>query len=93
LADAAGILGVVGLADEVSNHAYLAVTGPTFGTRESRHIDCVRQIIEKDVLNGARFDDSIALGAWGPEWHSSETNESEFQLPGGNGSTRFRLER
>ena len=65
--------------------AYLAVTGPTFGTRESRHIDCVRQIIEKDVLNGARFDDSIALGAWGTEWHSSETNESEFQLPGGNG--------
>jgi hypothetical protein len=68
--------------------AYLAVTGPTFGTRESRHIDCVRQIIEKDVLNGARFDDSIALGAWGTEWHSSETNESEFQLPGGQRGLR-----
>ena len=65
--------------------AYLAVTGPTFGTRESRHIDCVRQVNEKDVLSGARFDDSIGLGAWGTEWHSSETNESEFQLPGGNG--------
>jgi hypothetical protein len=65
--------------------AYLAVTGPTFGTRESRHIDCVQQVNEQDVLSGARFDDSIGLGAWGTEWHSAETNESEFQLPGGNG--------
>lgn len=32
------------------------------------------------MLSGARFDNSIGLGAWGTEWHSAETNESEFQL-------------
>lgn len=65
--------------------AYLAATGPSFGTRESRHVDCVRQLKEDDVLTGARFGDSIGLGAWGVEWHSAETNESEFKYPGGNG--------
>lgn len=65
--------------------AYLAVTGPSFGTRESRHVDCLYQLKEADVLSGAKFDDSIALGAWGTEWHSAETNESEFDLVGGNG--------
>jgi hypothetical protein len=63
----------------------LAVTGPSFGTRESRHIDCVQQLKEVDVLGGARFHDSIGLGAWGTEWHSAETNESEFKFVGGNG--------
>ena len=65
--------------------AYLAATGPSFGTRESRHIDCVRQLKETDVRGGARFDDSIALGAWGMEFHSAETMDSTFDLPGGNG--------
>jgi hypothetical protein len=65
--------------------AYLAITGPSFGTRESRHVDCLYQLKEADVLSGARFDESIALGAWGTEWHSAETNESEFNLVGGNG--------
>lgn len=37
------------------------------------------------MLGGARFHDSIGLGAWGTEWHSAETNESEFKLVGGNG--------
>lgn len=66
-------------------NAYLAVTGPSFGTRESRHVDSVHQLKEEDVLTGARFKDSIALGAWGMEWHSAETSESEFRYPGGNG--------
>lgn len=65
--------------------AYLAATGPAFGTRESRHIDCVHQLTEAEVLRGARFNDSIGLGSWGTEWHSAQTNESEFQLVGGNG--------
>lgn len=66
-------------------NAYLAVTGPSFGTRESRHVNCARQLKEHEVLAGARFSDSIALGAWGTEWHSAETSESVFQYPGGNG--------
>jgi hypothetical protein len=53
--------------------AYLVVTGPCFGTRESRHIDCAQQLKEADVLKGARFNDSIALGTWGTEFHSAET--------------------
>jgi hypothetical protein len=65
--------------------AYLAVSGPSFGTRESRHIDCVQQVKEANVRNGARFDDSIALGAWGMEFHSADTMDSTFVLPGRNG--------
>jgi hypothetical protein len=65
--------------------AYLVATGPCFGTRESRHIDCVQQLKEADVLKGARFNDSIALGSWGTEFHSAETMDSAFKLPGGNG--------
>src|SRR6202163_2832379 len=65
--------------------AYLVVTGPCFGTRESRHIDCVQQLKEDDVLKGARFNDSIALGTWGTEFHCAETMDSAFKLPGGNG--------
>ncbi len=45
--------------------AYLVVTGPSFGTRESRYVDCAYQLKEADVLAGARFGDSIALGALG----------------------------
>lgn len=66
-------------------NAYLAITGPTFGTRESRHINCVQQVTESDVLNGARYKDSVALGSWGTEFHSAETDASIFQAPGGNG--------
>jgi hypothetical protein len=65
--------------------AYLAVTGPSFGTRESRHVDCLRQVTEADVRCGARFDDAVALGAWGMEFHNAETMDSAFELPGGTG--------
>src|SRR6202790_1136070 len=66
-------------------NAYLAVTGPSFGTRESRHIESRHQLTETDVATGARFEDSVALGAWGMEWHDAETTQSQFRLPGGNG--------
>ena len=33
----------------------------------------------------ARFNKSIALGAWGMEFHSTEPMDSTFKLPGGNG--------
>ena len=65
--------------------AYLAVTGPAFGTRESRHVNCVKQVTEADVCSGARFPNSVALGAWGMEFHSVETMDSTFVLPGRNG--------
>jgi hypothetical protein len=61
--------------------AYLAATGPEFGTRESRHIDAVRQLSWKDVVEGRRMPDSVALGAWGVEWHDRRTFESTFVYP------------
>src|SRR5471032_2863687 len=61
--------------------AYLASTGPDFGTRESRHIDAVRQLTWQDVVEGRRAPDSIALGAWGVEWHDRKTFESTFIYP------------
>jgi hypothetical protein len=61
--------------------AYLVSTGPDFGTRESRHINSVRQLTWQDVENGVRHDDTIALGAWGVEWHDRQTFESTMQMP------------
>jgi 2-polyprenyl-6-methoxyphenol hydroxylase-like FAD-dependent oxidoreductase len=61
--------------------AYLASTGPDFGTRESRHIDAVRQLSWQDVVEGRRAPDAIALGAWGVEWHDRKTFESSFIYP------------
>jgi FAD-dependent oxidoreductase family protein len=66
--------------------AYLVSTGPEFGTRESRHINSVRQLTWQDVENEVRHDDTIALGAWGVEWHERTTFESTMQLPPHGGS-------
>lgn len=47
---------------------------------------------EADVLKGARFEDSVALGSWGTEWHDSETDQSVFNLPAGpNGAYEIPL--
>lgn len=61
--------------------AWLAATGPEFGTRESRHIDSVRQLTWHDIVEGRTMADSIALGAWGVEWHDRATFESTFVYP------------
>jgi hypothetical protein len=66
--------------------AYLVSTGPDFGTRESRHINSVRQLTWQDVQDGTRHDDTIALGAWGVEWHDRRTFASTMQLPPEGGS-------
>jgi hypothetical protein len=62
-------------------HAYLVSTGPDFGTRESRHINAVYQITWKDIVDGRRAVDSIALGAWGAEWHDRATLAGTFVAP------------
>ena len=61
--------------------AWLAATGPEFGTRESRHIDAVRQLTWQDVVEGRKMPDGIALGAWGVEWHDRKTFGSSFVYP------------
>jgi hypothetical protein len=72
-------------------NAYLASTGPDFGTRESRHIDAVYQLTWQDVVDGKPMPDSIALGAWGVEWHDRKTFESSFVYPPGKGAYEIPL--
>jgi hypothetical protein len=62
-------------------HAYLASTGPEFGTLESRHINSVEQLTWQHVTEGRRCEDCVALGSWGVEWHNRETFESSFVYP------------
>ena len=61
--------------------AYLVTTGPEFGTRESRHIESKRMFLWDDVLERRKFDDCIALGAWGAEWHSRKDYKSTLDVP------------
>lgn len=67
-------------------HAYLASTGPDFGTRESRHIDSVEQLTWRHVTEGRRARDCVALGAWGVEWHDRDSFESSFVYPPDGGT-------
>jgi 2-polyprenyl-6-methoxyphenol hydroxylase-like FAD-dependent oxidoreductase len=71
--------------------AYLASTGPEFGTRESRHINSIGQLKWADVMAGRRSPDTIALGAWGVEWHDRVTYESSFDAPPGDGAYEIPL--
>ena len=61
--------------------AYLASTGPDFGTRESRHIEALHRLTWQEIVEGRRQADAIALGAWGVEWHDRKTFESSFVYP------------
>ena len=65
--------------------AYLVSTGPEFGTRESRHLNCMYQLTWRDVMNKRGFEDCVALGAWGAEWHERETFGSVMEAAPGNG--------
>jgi hypothetical protein len=71
--------------------AYLASTGPEFGTRESRHIDAVYQLSWQDIVDGKSMADGIALGAWGVEWHDRKTFESSFVYPPDKGTYEIPL--
>jgi hypothetical protein len=62
-------------------NAFLASTGPEFGTRESRHIEAAYRLTWQDVTEGRAMADSIALGAWGVEWHDRATLQSSFVYP------------
>ncbi len=61
--------------------AYLASTGPEFGTRESRHVEAVHRLAWQEVVEGRPQSDGIALGAWGVEWHDRTTLQSSFVYP------------
>src|SRR5712664_2002955 len=72
--------------------AYLVSTGPQFGTRESRHINAVEQLKWQDVRAGRERSDTVALGAWGVEWHDRETFESTFEAPPGGATYSIPLD-
>src|SRR6202521_34028 len=59
-------------------NAYLSVTGPILGTRESRHINATYQLTAEDITSGARFDDVVALGAWAMEYHAAAAAPSTW---------------
>jgi FAD dependent oxidoreductase len=44
-----------------------------------------------DVMAGRRSPDTIALGAWGVEWHDRVTYESSFDAPPGDGAYEIPL--
>jgi hypothetical protein len=72
-------------------NAYLVSTGPEFGTRESRHVEAKYRLTWEDVVQGRTVDDSIALGAWGVEWHDRTTFESSFVYPPDKGTYEIPL--
>jgi hypothetical protein len=59
-------------------NAYLNVTGPILGTRESRHVNATYQLTSDDITTGARFDDTVARGAWAMEYHAEAGRPSEW---------------
>ena len=66
--------------------AYLVSTGPEIGTRESRHLNCRHHLTWSQIAARQAHDDTIALGAWGAEWHDRETYRSDFEHPPDRGS-------
>jgi hypothetical protein len=49
--------------------AYIVTTGPSIGTRESRHVVAQYGLSEAEVIGNAVFVDAIAIGAWPVEHH------------------------
>ena len=76
---------------EGCENAYLVATGPEFGTRESRHLNCMRRLAWADIESRARFDDGIALGGWGAEWHDRATYERSYDYPPDRGAYEIPL--
>lgn len=76
---------------EGCENAWLVSTGPEFGTRESRHLNCIRQLAWRDIENRTRFDDCIALGGWGAEWHDRATYRSDFDYAPDRGAYEIPL--
>jgi len=61
--------------------AWLVSTGPEFGTRESRHLNCRYRLTWDDIGARRLFDDHIAWGAWGAEWHERSDFSSSMEPP------------
>ena len=62
-------------------NAYLVSTGPEIGTRESRHLNCLHHFTWAEIEERTSQENSIALGAWGSEWHDRNSYASNFEYP------------
>lgn len=58
--------------------AEIAEIAPQVGVRETRRVHCAHMLSGDEVLNGARFDDSIGLNAWPVEQHVAGRIEWAF---------------
>lgn len=63
--------------------AYVMDTGAVIGVRESRRIVGSYVLNERDVLEGARFDDAVACCAWPMEDHAAGRATKWIWLPPG----------
>lgn len=60
--------------------AELSSFAPQIGVRETRRVLGHLVLQEQDVLQGRKFDDGIALGAWPVEIHDPETRRIEWKF-------------
>lgn len=65
-------------------NAYLVSTGPQIGIRETRRPLSRADVVEKDVLDGRRYDDGVARGSWPAEVHEAP-GKARFVDVGGDG--------
>lgn len=71
--------------------AYLVSTGPEIGTRESRHLNCRHHLTWDEIAARQSYPDTIALGAWGAEWHDRDSFVSSFDYPPEKGAYEIPL--
>jgi len=64
--------------------ADLVDIGTQLGVRETRRVQGLYRLSGDDVLNGARFDDTIGLNAWPIERHAQGRVEWAFPRDAGN---------
>ncbi|MGI3168068.1 FAD-dependent oxidoreductase [Pseudooceanicola sp. C21-150M6] len=62
-------------------NAYIVSTGPEIGTRESRRINARHPLTWAEIEARQSYEDTIALGAWGAEWHDRASYTSSFDYP------------
>ncbi len=64
--------------------AFLSDCAPNVGIRESRRVIGQYVLSGKDVLEGARFEDPVACGAWPQEYHNQGRSTNYVHLPEGS---------
>ncbi len=61
-------------------NSWILRTAATIGIRETRQLDGVYRLTGKDLVNGQKFDDSIAVGAWPIDIHPQKGESGQHKL-------------